>query len=194
MDAAIAAAILWAATGVRIYSTIRRPDTGRILMTAAAVCVACAFTLAPLRVTFDEMLGWPNGAELVQHLLFATAGLLTLLFLQVIRTGRLSLAALAGHVAAFTAAATTMVVAFSAADIHGATAAHFATEYAHDGFAVAYRLVFYAYLGRKPHRHLRDLPAQRRPRRRPRRSAQPVRHRRRSCRSSRGRRSPARVR
>ena len=52
-------------------------------MTIAVVCGAGAFTLigSIAGVTFDNLVGWPNRSELVQHLFFAVATFATLRFL-----------------------------------------------------------------------------------------------------------------
>ena len=52
-------------------------------MTVATICIAIAFTLSR-EITgagFDDLLNWPNGAELIQHLFFAIATFATLRFM-----------------------------------------------------------------------------------------------------------------
>ena len=75
--------LLWLAAVSRTVASVRRPDPARISMTAATICIAIAFTLSR-EITgagFDDLLNWPNGAELVQHLFFATATFATLRFI-----------------------------------------------------------------------------------------------------------------
>ena len=93
----IATVVLWVAAATRVVVTIRRPDPARISMTSAAVCVALAFSMSIAGNWFDTALGWPNGAELTQHLLFAGATFLTLLFLAVLRIGELQRRTVVGH-------------------------------------------------------------------------------------------------
>lgn len=83
--------LLWLAAVSRTVASVRRPDPARISMTAATICIAIAFTLSR-EITgagFDDLLNWPNGAELIQHLFFATATFATLRFNYLLRLGSL---------------------------------------------------------------------------------------------------------
>ena len=146
MGLVIAAAVLWVATIIRLVVTIRRPDPARVTMTTAAVCVSLAFTLSALAPTFDSVFGWPNGAELVSHLLFAAGAYFALLFLYAVRHGRLTGAVVVRQAVLFAAVALAMILLFIAAEVHDQSAgSRFTTVYASDGPAVLYRITFSTY-------------------------------------------------
>ena len=140
--------VLWLAAISRVVASIRRPDPARISMTIAAVCIAVAFTLigSIAGVTFDNLVGLPNMAELVQHLFFAVATFATLRFLHLLRLGAIPRRSnlLQGTVCALVCLA--MVGLFAAIPLEDHTASNFAVEYADSLAAVAYRGVFYSYL------------------------------------------------
>lgn len=146
MGLAIAAAVLWVATIIRLVVTVRRPDAARVTMTTAAVCVSLAFTLGAVAPTFDSVLAWPNGAELVTHLLFAAGAYFTLLFLYVVRHGRLTHTVVIRHSILFVAVVLAMITLFAIAEVHEESAgSRFASVYVGDGAAVLYRITFSAY-------------------------------------------------
>ena len=146
MGLAIAAGVLWVATIIRLVVTVKRPDTARITMTAAAVCVSLAFTLGAVAPTFDSIVVWPNGAELISHLLFVAGAYLTLLFLSAVRRGRLDRHVVLRHTALFVAVALAMTILFVAAGVHDESAgSRFSSVYAGDGGAVLYRIIFSSY-------------------------------------------------
>ena len=146
MGLVIAAVVLWVATIIRLVVTIRRPDPARVTMTTAAVCVSLAFTLSALAPTFDSVFGWPNGAELVSHLLFAAGAYFALLFLYAVRHGRLTGAVVVRQAVLFAAVALAMILLFIAAEVHDQSAgSRFTTVYASDGPAVLYRITFSTY-------------------------------------------------
>lgn len=146
MGLAIAAAVLWLATIIRLVVTIRRPDAARVTMTAAAVCVSLAFTIGVVATWFDATLNWPNGAEFASHLLFVTGAFFTLLFLSTVRHGRLTRPVFVAHAVLFGTVVLGMVALFGAADVHDRSAGSvFAGAYADDGAAVLYRITFSAY-------------------------------------------------
>lgn len=146
MGLAIAAAVLWAATIIRLVVTIRRPDAARVTMTTAAVCVSLAFTLGAIAPWFDSFFGWPNGAELASHLFFIAGAYFTLQFLYTVRHGHLTRSIVVRHSILFGAVALAMTVLFTIADVHDDSAGSaFASAYADDGAAVLYRLTFSSY-------------------------------------------------
>jgi len=146
MGLAIAAAVLWMATIIRLVVTIRRPDAARVTMAAAAVCVSLAFTIGVVATWFDTTLDWPNGAEFVSHLLFVTGAYFTLLFLSAVRHGRLGQPVVVRHTVLFGTVVLVMVALFGVADVHDRSAGSaFASAYADDGAAVLYRITFSAY-------------------------------------------------
>jgi hypothetical protein len=146
MGLAVAAVVLWVATIIRLVVTIKRPDPTRILMVLAAVCVSMAFSVGAVAPTFDSALDWPNGAELVSHLLFAAGAYFTLLFLHAVRHGWLTRSVVIGHSILAGLVVTAMVTLFSVANVHDQSAGSaFASVYIGDGAATLYRLVFSAY-------------------------------------------------
>jgi hypothetical protein len=142
----VATVVLWIAAATRIIVTIRRPDPARICMTLGAVCVASAFTLAVSANWFDAAVNWPNGAELLQHLLFAAAAYLILLFMSVLRVGTLNRRTLIRHSITFSIASLTMIVLFAIAPVHDQSSTNSALHYGSDLAAVLYRLGFCVYL------------------------------------------------
>ena len=116
-------------------------------MTAAAVCIAVAFTLSVSMAggDFDQLLGIPNAAELVQHLFFAVATFATLRFLHLLRLGaiprRSNVSGSGVHLRL-----PVMVALFASIPLADHTADNFAVEYSHNLTAVSYRAVFYGYL------------------------------------------------
>lgn len=146
MGLAIAAVVLWTATIIRLVVTIRRPDVARVTMTIAAVCVSLAFTIGTVALAFDSLLAWPNGAELVSHLLFAACACATLLFLHAVRHGRLAKTVVVRHLILLGLISMALVVLFVAADVHTTSAgSQFASVYAGNGLAALYRIVFAIY-------------------------------------------------
>ena len=140
--------VLWLAAISRVVASIRRPDPARISMTVAAVCIAVAFTLigSIAGVAFDELVGLPNVAELVQHLFFAVATFATLRFLHLLRLGAIPRRSNVLQVAVCATVCLVMVGLFGAIPLRDHTASNFAVEYAVALAAVAYRGVFYSYL------------------------------------------------
>ncbi len=146
MGLAIGAGFLWVATIIRLVATVKRPDPARITMTTAAVCVSLAFTVGALGASFDETLHWPNGAELVSHLLFTTGAYFTLLFLHVVRHGQLPRSVIVRHSIAYGLVMAVLLALFGAAGVDDQSAgARFASVYVDDGAAVLYRIAFSAY-------------------------------------------------
>ena len=140
--------ILWLAAANRIVATIRRPDPARMNMTVAAVCIAMAFTVtwAIAGAAFDDLLNWPNGAELVQHLLFAGATFATLRFQLLLRLGALPRRSQLVQTALCVTVCLAMTALFAAIPLQNRSSPNFAVEYADSLAAVAYRAVFYGYL------------------------------------------------
>ena len=138
--------VLWLAAITRVVVTIRRPDPARITMTSAAVCVALAFTMTLAASWFDAAFGWPNGAELIQHLLFSAAAFLTLLFLAILRTGELRrrTVAIQGTVCALISFA--LIVLFAVAPVHDRSSTNFVADYSTNLHVLLYRAIFYIYL------------------------------------------------
>lgn len=140
--------VLWLAAISRVVASIRRPDPARISMTVGAVCIAIAFTLtvSVAGVAFDELVGWPNAAELVQHLVFAVATFATLRFLHLLRLGAIPRRSNVLQITACAVVCLVMIGLFAAIPLREQTATNFAVEYADTLTAVAYRGVFYSYL------------------------------------------------
>lgn len=140
--------VLWLAAISRVVASIRRPDPARISMTVAAVCIAIAFTLtfSIAGVAFDDLVGIPNAAELVQHLFFAVATFATLRFLHLLRLGAIPRRSNVLQIAVCVMVCLTMIGLFAAIPLRGQTSTNFAVEYADTLAAVAYRAVFYSYL------------------------------------------------
>ena len=144
--AIVATVVLWIAAMTRILVTIRRPDPARICMTLGAVCVALAFTLAIAPDWFDGITNWPNGTELIEHLLFAAAAYVIFLFMAILRTGTLSRRTLEKHSLIYCIVGLTMIGLFLIADVQETTSTNFAVDYGNDLVAVLYRVLFYVYL------------------------------------------------
>ncbi len=140
--------VLWLAAISRVVSSIRRPDPARISMTVAAVCIAVAFTLigSVAGVAFDDLVDWPNAAELVQHLFFAVATFATLRFLHLLRLGAIPRRSNVLQITVCVVVCLVMVGLFAAIPLREQTSTNFAVEYADTFTAVAYRAVFYSYL------------------------------------------------
>lgn len=144
----IGTVVLWLAAISRVIASIRRPDPARIIGTVGAVCIAVAFTLsaAIAGTAFDEILSWPNGAELVQHLFLAVATFATLRFLFLLRLGSLPRRLNVIQTTLCCLVCVAMVILFAAIPLNDQPSSNFAMEYAGTLAAVLYRAVFYCYL------------------------------------------------
>jgi len=134
--------LLWLAAVSRVIASIRRPDGARISMTVATICIAIAFTLAAAGSALDDLLNWPNGTELVQHLFFAVATFATLRFMFLLRLGSMPRRAAMLQAMVCVSVCLTMTALFAAIPSAGHTADNFAAEYAGNLTAVAYRGIF----------------------------------------------------
>lgn len=146
MAAYLATAVLWIAAATRVYATIRRPDPGRVSLTAGALCVALAFTVLATASVFDAQFDWPNGAEIVQHLLFAAAAYATLVFLLFLRRNALPRREMIMRSALALSVGVSMVALFAVAPVHDRSSTNFAVEYGGNLSALLYRAVFDFYL------------------------------------------------
>lgn len=140
--------VLWLAALSRVIASIRRPDSARISMTVAAVCIALAFTTSYQLTgrSIDAVLHWPYSAELIQHLLFAAAVYATLRFLTVLRLGALTPRAERWQAAVFAVVGVTLIALFAAIPMSDTPTPDFLTDYATSLPAVGYRTLFYVYL------------------------------------------------
>ena len=146
MAAYLATAVLWIAAATRVYATIRRPDPGRVSLTAGALCVALAFTVLATASVFDAQFDWPNGAEIVQHLLFAAAAYATLVFLLFLRRNALPRREMIMQSTLALSVGVSMVALFAVAPVHDRSSTNFAVEYGGSLSALLYRAVFDFYL------------------------------------------------
>ena len=146
MALSIGAILLWLAAISRVIASIKRPDGARISMTVATICIAIAFTLAAVGSAFDDLLNWPNGAELIQHLFFAVATFATLRFMLLLRLGSMPRRVVMLQAMVCVTVCLTMTALFAAIPLADHSAENFAAEYAGNLAAVAYRSIFYAYL------------------------------------------------
>jgi hypothetical protein len=148
MAVLVGTVVLWLAAISRVVASIRRPDPARISMTVAAVCIAIAFTLTVsiAGAAFDDLVGWPNAGELVQHLFFAVATYATLRFLHLLRLGAIPRRSNVLQITVCAVVCLVMIGLFTAIPQREQTATNFTVEYADTLAAVAYRGVFYGYL------------------------------------------------
>jgi len=142
-----ATAVLWLAASARLIIALRRPDRARVSLAVAVVFIALGITLSPTvgGDSFDALLRWPYGSELVQHLLFVMATFATLQFLLLLRRGELSHRWRSTQLALCTAVCLVMIALFVAAPIDAGTDS-FIVEYADELAAVTYRAVFDLYV------------------------------------------------
>lgn len=147
-----ATVVLWMAALSRVFLSIRRPDPARVSLTIALVFVAAGLTLHPrvLGDAFDEVLRWPYGSELIQHLLWAVGVYFTLRFLMMLRRGHISQHAEVAQAVALTACLVVMVALFLRVPINldgpVPPVAPFVVEFDNNAAALGYRAVFELYL------------------------------------------------
>jgi hypothetical protein len=140
--------ILWIAGISRVVTSIRRPDPARISMTIATVCIAAALTLTPslTGAAINDLLGLPEAAELIQHLLLTVAAYATLRLLMLFRLGAIPRRTEIVQAVMCSAVCGALIALFTAITFTTQTAAVFTQEYGGNLAAVLYRAVFYSYL------------------------------------------------
>lgn len=142
----IAIILTWIAAGYRIWILVSQPRRiWRTAFSVSMVATALAFTLYRWRLTFDDLLGVPNLAGLLAHIVFAVGAGFLLIYLDALRLPDVSIRRVTVYLSAAGSAALTITIAWIAAPVHDRPLDHFLPLAAHLP-VVIYCVTFWSYL------------------------------------------------
>lgn len=142
----VAIVLSWIAAVYRIWVLVTQPRRiWRTAFSVSMVATALAFTVYRFRLPLDELLGVPNLAGLLAHMIFAAGAGFVLIYLDALRLPVVSNRRISVHLLTAGAAAVIMASAWLAAPVHQGTLDDFLPLAAYRS-VVVYCVTFWSYL------------------------------------------------